>query len=495
MEYNQFKQLLQLKGIREKETVLLLEDFIEKFPYCQTSRLLFVKALHDQHNILYDQNLKLAAAYASNREVLRDLVETKTEEVEFVFPLGGKAEQAEKVTGSFRENENEVISRGFTMTGNSFGAKAEVPESKKEEPFEEWYSEEEISGHAFEVQKENEKLIDPHEVIRQRLNEILAGGHEKNAAGHDESLTAQAGTLTMNGKQVEKDIPAEEQFAQADTEPEAAPSAEKTDKNIHAPAGIKDPVETEEPFVKEVSPRAPKPGSALNDPPAEKSKEEKEIITQAGKAIDVLDRMGLEHAMEESILDSLEKLPPLIPPGQASSAREKDVPVPAARIPASPGVAESASSRFSPGETDAGATLRSFTDWLRTVRTSAAPGFEEVHAPKTREYFREPHADQAGDGPASNMSDDELIEKFLLEDPKIVASKAEFYSPVSQAKKSVMDHDDVVSETLAQIYLQQGNFARARWCYEKLILFHPEKSAFFAALLKEIPEGSDEDRK
>ena len=35
----QFKQLLALKGIREKETVSLLGDFIEKFPYCQTSRL------------------------------------------------------------------------------------------------------------------------------------------------------------------------------------------------------------------------------------------------------------------------------------------------------------------------------------------------------------------------------------------------------------------------------------------------------------------------
>src|SRR6188768_2277219 len=90
MEYNQFKQLLQLKGIREKETVLQLEDFIEKFPYCQTSRLLLAKALHDQDSIHYDGSLKLAAAYASNREVLRNLIEKRTDETEYEFPLPKK---------------------------------------------------------------------------------------------------------------------------------------------------------------------------------------------------------------------------------------------------------------------------------------------------------------------------------------------------------------------------------------------------------------------
>src|SRR4051794_2170023 len=87
MEYNQFKQLLQLKGIREKETVNLLEDFVEKFPYCQTSRLLLAKSFHEQNNIHYDKQLKIAAAYAPNREVLRDLIEMKSDETEFEFPL------------------------------------------------------------------------------------------------------------------------------------------------------------------------------------------------------------------------------------------------------------------------------------------------------------------------------------------------------------------------------------------------------------------------
>src|SRR5689334_18603745 len=90
MEYSQFIQLLELNGLREKETIPLLEDFIEKFPYCQSSQLLLAKALHDQENIHYDKQLKLAAAYSPDRNVLRNLIGAVTEEKEFEFPLPKK---------------------------------------------------------------------------------------------------------------------------------------------------------------------------------------------------------------------------------------------------------------------------------------------------------------------------------------------------------------------------------------------------------------------
>jgi hypothetical protein len=47
---------------------------------------------------------------------------------------------------------------------------------------------------------------------------------------------------------------------------------------------------------------------------------------------------------------------------------------------------------------------------------------------------------------------------------------------------------DLYTETLAQIYLEQGYPEQARSIYSKLILANPEKNAYFAALISKIDE-------
>ena len=44
------------------------------------------------------------------------------------------------------------------------------------------------------------------------------------------------------------------------------------------------------------------------------------------------------------------------------------------------------------------------------------------------------------------------------------------------------------TETLAQIYAEQGYFEQAKRIYSKLILAYPEKSAYFAALIQKMNE-------
>jgi cytochrome c-type biogenesis protein CcmH/NrfG len=44
----------------------------------------------------------------------------------------------------------------------------------------------------------------------------------------------------------------------------------------------------------------------------------------------------------------------------------------------------------------------------------------------------------------------------------------------------------MVTETLARIYVKQGNLPKAIDAYRRLALKFPEKSAFFAALSKEL---------
>lgn len=85
-----------------------------------------------------------------------------------------------------------------------------------------------------------------------------------------------------------------------------------------------------------------------------------------------------------------------------------------------------------------------------------------------------------------NAKEHQIIEKFIKEDPQIKPPKAELIDTENKAKKSAEDHYDLVSETLAKIYIEQMLYHKAIDTYKKLSLKYPEKSGYFADLIQSI---------
>jgi hypothetical protein len=79
-----------------------------------------------------------------------------------------------------------------------------------------------------------------------------------------------------------------------------------------------------------------------------------------------------------------------------------------------------------------------------------------------------------------------LIDKFIREEPKISRPKTTFFSPTDSAIRSNLDEEEIVSETLAQLYASQGNIQKAIHIYEKLSLVNQEKSRYFAAQIEKL---------
>jgi len=90
------------------------------------------------------------------------------------------------------------------------------------------------------------------------------------------------------------------------------------------------------------------------------------------------------------------------------------------------------------------------------------------------------------------LTKDELIERFIREEPKISSPRTAFLKPTENPAKSQAEDDEIVSETLAILYFKQGYTDKAERVFEKLCLLFPEKSRYFAIRMKELKASQAE---
>ena len=116
---------------------------------------------------------------------------------------------------------------------------------------------------------------------------------------------------------------------------------------------------------------------------------------------------------------------------------------------------------------------------IKAYISESAPVQEEVQESDKRktyagvgDYFTQKDYDKV------RKSDDNVFSRYAA---KVRSEKTE---PAAEAA----DDLGFYTETLAQIYAEQGYFEQAKRIYSKLILAYPEKSAYFATLIQKLNE-------
>lgn len=85
---------------------------------------------------------------------------------------------------------------------------------------------------------------------------------------------------------------------------------------------------------------------------------------------------------------------------------------------------------------------------------------------------------------------DDLIDHFLKTNPRIVPKLDLEDTRGDISIPGLEENDEIVTETLAEIFEQQGHYSKAIEAYRKLILKYPEKSTYFASRIEELEKRS-----
>ena len=79
-----------------------------------------------------------------------------------------------------------------------------------------------------------------------------------------------------------------------------------------------------------------------------------------------------------------------------------------------------------------------------------------------------------------------IVEKFIQQDPRIGSPDAYKPKNFEIGKESLIEDENLISETLAKIYAKQGKSSKAIKIYERLILLFPSRKDIFAIQIEKL---------
>ena len=130
----------------------------------------------------------------------------------------------------------------------------------------------------------------------------------------------------------------------------------------------------------------------------------------------------------------------------------------------------------------------SFSEWLQI--TSFKKGSAGDRGEESENLEEQPSAHDA-----ARKKKFERIDRFIEENPKIVPNKGQEVAGVDISSSVKLDKEELMTETLARVYLEQGKYKKAIQAYRILSLKYPEKSGFFADRIKAAGKLRDDKSK
>ena len=486
-----------------------LQQMIQQYPYCQSLRILLAKA--SEGSSQFTHHLGIAAAFTSSRENLHHFIQHPEA---FVTQINTDVEfvEAEEITDkdfgqAFGVDLNEMI-----MTEK----KASVSENDVEDDFIEAEEvlasadvEESEIAEIAEIEKPVLETVEKQELVEEIVEDITEVEEpvSENVEEQEEEIHASADVE-------EKELVEEIVEDISDVEEPISETLEKQEEKIQASADVEEPIsETIEEQREEIQASADVEEQELVEEIVEDITEVEEPISETVEeqeeeihtSADVEEQELVEEKVEgEKPKDEFVFESPMQSDFFSFTQKEKQV-----------------ESTDTLGLVNKDQDITQYNDdtmpytflwWLNKTRkehASNARPFAAKESVKKSEAPVDPIQDSLNNQIAENIfhlkgvediavnfkrnvtvpfnfqnKGNNIIDKFIKEEPQIRAPAPNKVDTENKAKKSSEDTNEVVSETLAKIYVEQMLYHKALDVYKKLSLKFPEKSAYFASQIK-----------
>lgn len=429
--------------------VRALEQLADAFPYCQTAHLLLAKAAHDQGSMLAGQRLRRAATYAADRAHLRQLIELP---IPVAVPAAPVANGATTVAPSpFTEP---VFVADDVVTTSP--ASAEDTEQQVIEPLEDKPGQ--VIGQA-----------DSTDILPAAETTSVEATTSPELTSAAEAELPTATELIEPASLIEPELPAATELPELTSPIEAELPAATEEVELSSLAAAELPVEQ---AVAAGAPEVTEEELPVQAPP---------IRPPAGAAAARFEFGLAEQEPAEITAYRLPELADIIAPVGKVAA-----PI-TPRLPVFRGLKEVS---YAPEE---GSRLG-----FCLVATATAELLPGASLPPAGEFFA-PDALLLAHLAAHQLPSEprpstiSLIDSFLQRAPATTRRRQlpslTAPEPEAQADLSVRStraEPDLASESLAKILVRQGKTDRAIAVYERLMVKHPEKMAYFAAQIESL---------
>ena len=427
MKKEEFLSLLNnKKAARNTAEISALKQMIEAYPYMQNAWALYLKGIDIDKDEAFESALKKTAIRTNDRALLFDYINTP-EEIETEVAT----EQHTTVVNTVEENKVE-----FTESNQ--------PEESKEEQSTESFVNELINSAATddlslseEIEETEETETTPAEIPDQNIS----FGEEKNTF----STRAEKLDIDANETVLEEILHTteEEQSALAETTEDLQELTEEEEK-------VDDTAEAQSKEIEEETVLAEDHEDEENEDFNAKIRRLEVIINEMSfdeKKIDAeqIIQAEIEVEAESAEANASEEV-------QSEKVEETTVPI------ASDSIDEDKA------EEETEAPQLNYFEWIKQSPKKDVVVSNVLETEEQERKFA-------------------LLDAFLESNPKIVPSDQ--IQEIDIEAASSIEDESLITETMAQLYMNQKQFKKAITAYKALILKYPEKSSFFAIQIQE----------